>query len=63
MLTQKDVAMMVLEEIREGGYYNLNGEEAAAELNRICGMVDMAQKIMQRLEEDSDGVKVLYGDA
>lgn len=55
--------MMVLDEIREGGYYNLAGEEAAAELNRICGMVDMAQKIMQRLEEDSDGAKVLYGDA
>ncbi len=63
MLTQKDVAMMVLEEIRKGGSYDLDDEEADAELKRIYGMVDMAQKIMQRLEEDSDGVKVLYGDA
>ena len=52
MLTTKDVAMMVLEEIREGGYYNLNGEEAAAELNRICGMVDLADAIIKKLEED-----------
>ena len=52
MLTQKDVAMMVLEEISEGGYYNLDGEEAAAELNRICGMVDLADAIIKKLEED-----------
>lgn len=51
MLTQKDVAMMVLEEIREGGYYNLDGEEAAAELNRICGMVDLAETIIEKMEE------------
>ena len=52
MLNQKDVAMMVLDEIREGGYYNLNGEEAAAELNRICGMVDMADAIIKKMEEE-----------
>ena len=52
MLTPKDVAMMVLEAIREGGYYNLDGEEAAAELNRICGMVDLADAIIKKLEED-----------
>lgn len=52
MLTQKDVAMMVLEAIREGGYYNLDGEEAAAELNRICGMVDLAETIIGKMEEE-----------
>lgn len=52
MLTQKDVAMMVLEAIREGGYYNLDGEEAAAELNRICGMVALAETIIEKMEED-----------
>lgn len=55
-ITPKDVAMMVLEEIRKGGSYDLDDEEAAAELKRIYGMVDMAQKIMQRLEkEERDG--------
>ena len=39
MLTQKDVAMMVLEEIRKGGSYDLDDEEADAELKRIYGMV------------------------
>ena len=52
MLTQKDVALMVREEIRTGGSYDLDDEEAEAELQRIYGMVDMAQKIMQRLEEE-----------
>lgn len=50
-ITAKDVAMMVLEAIREGGYYNLDGEEAAAELNRICGMVDLAETIIEKMEE------------
>lgn len=52
MLTPKDVAMMVLEAIREGGYYNLDGEEAAAELNRICGMVALADAIIKKMEEE-----------
>lgn len=52
MLTPKDVAMMVLEAIREGGYYNLDGEEAAAELNRICGMVALAETIIEKMEEE-----------
>lgn len=56
MLTPKDVAMMVLEAIREGGYYNLDGEEAAAELNRICGMVALAETIIEKMEEgEKDG--------
>ena len=50
-ITPKDVAMMVLEEIREGGYYNLDGDEANAELNRICGMVDLADAIIKKIEE------------
>lgn len=52
MLNQKDVAMMVLDEIREGGYYNLDGEEAAAELCRICGMVDLADRVIEKMEEE-----------
>ena len=51
-ITPKDIAMMVLEEIREGGYYNLAGEEAAAELCRICGMVDLADRVIEKMEEE-----------
>lgn len=52
MLTQKDVAMMVLDAIRESGYYNMDGEEAAAELNRICGMVALADRVIEKIEEE-----------
>lgn len=63
MLTRKDVAMMLFDELRDNNYHGSRGELATAQLAEICGMVDMAQKIMQRLEEDDDGPKVLYGDA
>ena len=51
-ITAKDVAMMVLDAIREGGYYNMDGDDAAAELNCICGIVAPADSVIEKIEEE-----------
>ena len=51
MLTVGDVGKILINTIRDGNFYG-DEECAGASVNYICGLVDMAYEVIEKMEEE-----------